>query len=114
LPPRPIESAKGALPSAHQNLEGEEADVSADEESATAQLETDETPTDPESELTAPATGEDGSQIAPDEPESNLESSLGPAQPEVAAEPTLKLTAEPPELLETERESLERVASHSS
>jgi hypothetical protein len=114
LPPRPLESAKGAVPSAHQNLEGEEADISPEEESANAQLETDEMPADPEPELTAAATGDDASQIAPEERESNLESSLEPAKPEVASEPTLKLSTEPPELLETQRESLERVASHSS
>jgi hypothetical protein len=114
LPPRPLESAKGAVPSAHQNLEGEEADISPEEESANAQLETDEMPADPEPELAAAATGDDASQIAPKEPESNLESSLEPAKPEVASEPTLKLSTEPPELLETQRESLERVASHSS
>jgi hypothetical protein len=114
LPPRPLESAKSALPSAHQNLEGEEADISADEESATGQLETDETSADPEPELTVAARGDEASQTAQDEPESSLESSLEPAQPEVVAEPTPSLSAEPPELLETQSESLEGVASHSS
>jgi hypothetical protein len=114
LPPRPLESTKSALPSAHQNLEGEEADISADEESATGQMETDETSADPEPELTVAARGDEASQTAQDEPESSLESSLEPAQPEVVAEPTPSLSAEPPELLETQSESLEGVASHSS
>jgi len=114
LPPRPLESAKSTLPSAHQNLEGEEPDISADEESATGQLETDETSADPEPELTVAARGDEASQTAQDEPESSLESSLEPAQPEVVAEPTPSLSAEPPELLETQSESLEGVASHSS
>src|SRR6202023_3614368 len=43
LPPRPIETAKGgAQPSARQNLEGDETDGSADDESSTALLETNE------------------------------------------------------------------------
>ena len=74
----------------------------------------DETPTTPEPELMAAATEEVASQIAQDEPESNLDASAEPAEREVAAEPALKLSTEPPELLETQREPLERVASHSS
>jgi hypothetical protein len=87
LPPRPVETAKGgARPIAHQNLENEEAEGSADEESSSAQLEAEE------------LAGE---------------SSVEPARAEATLEPSLQLPAEPPELLEPEREPLERVVSHS-
>jgi hypothetical protein len=87
LPPRPVETAKGgARPIAHQNLENEEAEGSPDEESSSAQLEAEE--------LAA-------------------ESSVEPARAEATLEPSPQLPTEPPELLEPEREPLERVVSHS-
>jgi hypothetical protein len=111
LPPRSVETAKGgAHPSSNQNLEGEEADDSPDEESSTAQLETEEMPAESESELTSAAKEERASGIAQEERDSNAESTI----PDVALEPSLQLPAEPQELLHAEQETLERVASHSS
>ena len=90
LPPRPAETAKGnARPTAHQNLESEEADGSPEEESSSAQLEAEE--------LAGESSGE-------------------PARAEAKAtlEPSLQLPTASPELLQSEREALERVASRST
>jgi hypothetical protein len=115
LPPRPAEATKGgAHPSPHQGLEGEEAGGSPDEESAAVQLETDDIPIESEPELSSSAQEGHAPELGQDEPDTNPESSLEPARPEAASEPSLQLPADPQELVETERESLERVASHSS
>jgi hypothetical protein len=115
LPPRPIEAAKGGVhPSTHQDLEVEEADGSLDEESSTAQSETEAMSAESEPGLSSGAQEGQVSETVQDASDSDPESSLEPARPEAALEPSLQLPADPPELLETERESLERVASHST
>jgi hypothetical protein len=115
LSPRPIEATKGgANPSAQQNLEAEETDGSADDESSTAVLETNETPAESKPEVTADAQATLASEIALDGSGSNPESPLESAGPETAIEPSLRLPTDAPELLETEQASLERVASHSA
>jgi len=114
LPPRPVEAAKGGNhPSAQQNLDGEEADGSADEESSIAPLETNEISAQSKPELTSDAQGAHPSEMDVDDPASSAESSVEPARP-VASETALQLPADPRELLETEPESLERVANHSA
>ena len=115
LPPRPIEAAKGEVhPSTHQDLEVEEADGSSDEESSTAQSETEAMSAESEAGLTSAAQEGQAPETVQEASDSDPESSLEPARPEAALEPSLQLPADPPELLETERESLERVASHST
>jgi hypothetical protein len=112
LPPRLVEAAKGsAQSSARQNLEVEESDGSLDEESATAQLETDETTSEPEPKLTS-AAEEEGSEIALEESTSNSESS--PESAKESPETSAPLPTDAPGLLESKQESLERVESHTS
>jgi hypothetical protein len=115
LPPRPVETAKGgAQPSAHQNPEGEETEGSAEDESSTALLETNELTADSKPEVTADAPADRSSEIALDEPDSNPETPDGSVRSETATAPSLRLPADGSELLETDQESLERVASHSA
>ncbi len=115
LPPRPIEATKGgANPSAQQNLEAEETDGSADDESSTTILETNETPAESRPEATADAQAGLASESALDESGSNPESPLESPGAETAIEPSLRLPPDGPELLEAEQASLERVASHSA
>ena len=115
LPPRPIEAAKGgANASAHQNLEGEESDGSADDESPTALLETNELPAESKPEVAADAQAGQASEIVRDEADSSPESSVESVRSETTTEPSLQLANDASELLEAEQASLERVASHSA
>ena len=115
LPPRPVETAKGGgQPSAHQIPEGEETEGSAEDESSTALLETNELSADSGPEVTADAQTDRSSESTLDEPDSNPETPDGTVRSETATEPSLRLPADGSELLETDQESLERVASHSS
>ncbi len=115
LAPRPVETAKGgAHPSGQRSLEIEEATDSPDEESSTAQLDSEEMTTESEPELTSAAKETGAPQIAQVEPVSHREPSRETARSETALEPSLQLTTDPPEILETEPESLERVGSHST
>jgi hypothetical protein len=115
LPPRPVEAAKGGADhSAQQNLEGEESDGSADDESSTALLETNELPAQSKPEIAADAQAGHASETALEEPDSSPESSVESVGPETTTEPSLQLPADAPELLATEQASLERVASHST
>jgi hypothetical protein len=115
LPPRLVETAKGgAQPSAHQNPEGEETEGSAEDESSTALLEANELAADSKPEVTADAPADRSSEIALDEPDSNPETPDGSVRSETATAPSLRLPADGSELLETDQESLERVASHSA
>jgi hypothetical protein len=115
LPPRSLEVAKGGgRPSAHPSSEGDEADGSADEESALVTLETEEMPVESEPELTSATDDGRESEGAADEAESSTESSLEATAPESPLEPALQLPKDPPVLLETAPETLEGVASHSS
>ena len=112
LPPRPIETAKGgAQPSARQNLEGDETDGSADDESSTALLETNELSVESKPEVTADTRADRSSEIAPEEPVSSPETPVESVSSETAAEPLLQLPADTSEVLETDQESLERVDS---
>ena len=103
LPPRPVEAGErqAHLSRPSRILETEESEGSPEEESSTAQLETDEMPAESEPELMAPRKEAQASEIARDEPDSNPEASLEPARAEAAAEPSLQLPTDPPELVET-------------
>jgi hypothetical protein len=115
LPPRLVEAAKGGgRPSTPQEFEGEEADSSLDEEPSTVRLETDEVPAESEPELAAAEVEGRSSEIAQEEPDTNPESSVEPPKSKLPAEPSLELPTDPQELLETDRESLEGVGSHST
>src|ERR1700731_1155366 len=112
LPPRPGETAKGGVqPSARQNLESEETDGSADDESSAAILETNELSSDSKPEVTGDSQTDHSSEIVLDEPDSNPETPVGPVKSETATEP---LPAGGSEILQPEREPLERAASHSA
>jgi hypothetical protein len=106
LPPRPVEAAKATTqPSTQQNLEAEEAEDSHEEEAITAQLETEESPTESKTDL-APAAEERRAPELPQEvPDSKPASSVEPAEPTSS----LPLPADPQEHVETA--SLERLAS---
>jgi hypothetical protein len=115
LPPRPVEAAKGGADhSAQQNLEGEESDGSADDESSTALLDTNELPARSKPEIAANAQASHASETALERPDSSPESSVESVGPETTTDPSLQLPADAPELLATEQASLERVASHST
>jgi hypothetical protein len=115
LPPRPVEAAKGGADhSAQQNLEGEESDGSADDESSTALLDTNELPAQSKPEIAADAQASHASETALERPDSSPESSVESVGPETTTDPSLQLPADAPELLATEQASLERVASHST
>jgi hypothetical protein len=110
LPPRPIEAAKGGVqPSARQNLEGDETDGSADDESSTALLETSEPSAESKPEVTAEAQADPSSEIASEERVSRPETPVESVSSETAAEPSLRLPADTSEILETDQESLQRV-----
>jgi hypothetical protein len=112
LPPRPIEAAKGgAQPSARQNLEGDETDGPADDESSTALLETSELSAESKPEVTADTQADRSSEIASEERVSRPETPVESVSSETAAEPSLQLPADASEILETDQESLERVDS---
>jgi hypothetical protein len=112
LPPRPIEAAKGgAQPSARQNLEGDETDGSADDESSPALLETSELSAESKPKVTADTQADRSSVIASEERVSSPETPVESVSSETAAEPSLQLPADASEILETNQESLERVDS---
>ena len=113
LAPRPVETAKSGAASSAQNLESEEGDDSSDEESSTAQLESEEISAESESELPMAEKEEAAPEVTANEPEPVAESPLEPMSPEPALEPTLQLPTDEPDVQGAERESLERVVSHS-
>jgi hypothetical protein len=113
LPPRLVEAAKGGGPhSAQQNLEADEMEGALEEESSSAQSETDEMPAEPG--LASGAEGTQALEIAQDQPGPNPEPALEPARLEATAESALQLPSDPQELVETEREPLEGVGTHSA
>jgi hypothetical protein len=113
LAPRPVETAKSGAASSAQNLESEEGDDSSDEESSTAQLESEEISAGSESELPTAEKEEAVPEITANEPEPVPESPLEPTSPEPALEPTLQLPTDEPDVQGAERESLEGVVGRS-
>jgi hypothetical protein len=114
LAPRPIEAEKAAdAHPASQALEGEETEGSPEEESSN-ELETSEMPAPSTPELVNTTEEGQGAEIPQEEPNSNPEASMAPASQEPADESQLQIPADPPELVETDSNSLEGVASHST
>jgi hypothetical protein len=100
LPPRPVESEKGAVhPSAQLNLEIEKPDSSPDEESETALLEADEE-VHSEREPAQEADKAQAPEIAEEETIAHAESPS--AESELSLGSSLELPANPPELVEAE------------
>ena len=115
LPPRPVEAAKGGAALRLSRISKvRRVDGSADEESSTASIGNERNTRESKPELAADAQEGHASESAPEEPDASPESSVEPAATETATEPSLQLPADAPELLATEQESLERVASHST
>jgi hypothetical protein len=107
LPPRSLETAKGGSnPGTQTNLESEENEGASDEESSAVLLETPESSTESKLEVVADAQIMRAPEAALEDPDSSPEPSVGSVTTETAADSS--------DLLESEQESLERVASHST